>query len=349
MRGVTVRPLTPGSAELSEVPEPGPAEGPVLVEAVAVGVDGTDQEIIDGAYGWAPPGRDRLVLGHESLGRVGEAPADSGFAAGDLVVGIVRHPDPVPCGPCAAGEWDMCRNGRYTEHGIKERDGFIRERYRLEPGFAVKADPGLGRLAVLTEPTSVVAKAWDHVERIGARGPWMPERALVTGAGPIGLFAAMIGIQKGLEVHVLDRVTEGPKPALVKDLGATYHADLEETKGRFDVVIECTGVGPLVFHAIEHTAPGGVMCLTGIASSDREIPLDASAINKEMVLNNSVIFGSVNAGRRHYEQAERALAAADRSWLERMVTRWVPLDRWSEALERRPDDVKTVIDFGASG
>ena len=141
MRGVTVRPLTPGSAELSEVPEPGPAEGPVLVEAVAVGVDGTDQEIIDGAYGWAPPGRDRLVLGHESLGRVVEAPADSGFAAGDLVVGIVRHPDPVPCGPCAAGEWDMCRNGRYTEHGIKERDGFIRERYRLEPGFAVKADP----------------------------------------------------------------------------------------------------------------------------------------------------------------------------------------------------------------
>jgi threonine dehydrogenase-like Zn-dependent dehydrogenase len=348
MLGITIRPLTPGSAELSEISEPDPAEGSVLVQAVAVGVDGTDQEIIEGAYGWAPPGRDRLVLGHESLGRVVEAPAGSGFVRGDLVVGIVRHPDPVPCGPCAAGEWDMCRNGRYTEHGIKERDGFIRERYRLEPGFAVKAHPDLGRLAVLIEPTSVVAKAWDHVERIGARGPWMPERALVTGAGPIGLFAAMIGVQKGLDVHVLDRVAEGPKPSLVADLGATYHTDLEEAEGRFDVVIECTGVGPLVFHAIEHTAPGGVMCLTGIASSDRKVPLDASAINKEMVLNNSVIFGSVNAGRRHYELAERALAAADRSWLDRLVTRWVPLDRWSEALERRPDDVKTVIDVGGA-
>ena len=149
MRGVTVRPLTAGSAELSELPEPDPSEGTILVEAVAVGVDGTDQEIVDGAYGWAPPGRDRLVLGHESLGRVVEAPDTKGIATGDVVVGIVRHPDPVPCGPCGAGQWDMCRNGQYTEHGIKERDGFIRERYRLEPSFAVRADPALGRLAVL--------------------------------------------------------------------------------------------------------------------------------------------------------------------------------------------------------
>jgi threonine dehydrogenase-like Zn-dependent dehydrogenase len=346
MRALTVKPLTPGSAELSDIPEPDPAEGPVLVEAIAIGVDGTDQEIIDGAYGWAPPDRDRLVLGHESLGRVLDAPDGSGLRAGDLVIGIVRHPDPVPCENCAAGEWDMCRNGMYTEHGIKERDGFIRERYRLLPDMAVRADPALGDLAVLVEPTSVVAKAWDHVERIGARAVFQPRRALVTGAGPIGLLAAMIGVQKGLEVHVLDRVTEGPKPALVKDLGAAYHADLEETDVMFDAVIECTGVGPLVFHAIEHTAPGGVICLTGIASSDRKVPLDAAAINKEMVLNNTVLFGSVNAGRRHYEQAERALVAAERGWLERLVTRWAPLDRWTEALERRPDDVKTVISFG---
>src|ERR687896_1298506 len=254
MRAVTLVPKRAGTADLTDEPEPDPSEGELLVEAVAVGVDGTDQEIIDGAYGWAPPGKDRLVLGHESLGRVQEAPDGGGFSPGDLVVGIVRHPDPDPCINCAVGEWDMCRNGRYTEHGIKERDGFIRERYRLEPGFAVKADPGLGRLAVLIEPTSVVAKAWDHVDRIGGRGPWMPERALVTGAGPIGLFAAMIGVQRGLDVHVLDRVTEGPKPALVEDLGATYHADIEETTERFDVAIECTGVGPLVFHAVEHTA-----------------------------------------------------------------------------------------------
>jgi threonine dehydrogenase-like Zn-dependent dehydrogenase len=182
MRAVTVIPLKAGAAELRDVPDPDPTEGSLLVEAVAVGVDGTDQEIVDGDYGWAPPGRERLVLGHESLGRVLEAP-DGGFDPGDLVVGIVRHPDPVPCINCAVGEWDMCRNGRYTEHGIKERDGFIRERYRLIPEMTVKVNPSVGRLAVLTEPTSVVAKAWDHVDRIGARARWEPERALVTGAG----------------------------------------------------------------------------------------------------------------------------------------------------------------------
>jgi glucose 1-dehydrogenase len=348
MRALTVEPLAAGSTRLEDVPEPDPTEGDVLVEAVAVGVDGTDQEIVDGAYGWAPPGRERLVLGHESLGRVVEAPGGSELAAGDLVVAFVRHPDPVPCESCAAGEWDMCRNGRYTEHGIKERDGFLRDRYRVEPYRVVRADPELRELAVLIEPVSVVAKAWDHVERIGSRAEFRPRRALVTGAGPIGLFAAMIGVQKGLEVHVLDQVTEGPKPGLVRDLGAEYHADIEEADFPFDVVIECTGVGKLVFHAIEHTAPGGVMCLTGIASSQREIPLDASAINKELVLNNTVVFGSVNAGARHYAQAERALSAAERGWVERLITRRVPVERWPEALERRSDDVKTVITFDAA-
>jgi threonine dehydrogenase-like Zn-dependent dehydrogenase len=158
----------------------------------------------------------------------------------------------------------------------------------------------------------------------------------------------MIGAQKGIEVHVVDRVTEGPKPALVEDQGWCYHSDLEQTEeGGFDAVIECTGVGPLVFHAIEHTAPAGVMALTGIASGDR-VPIDAFALNKEMVLNNTVVFGSVNAGRRHYEQAAEALAKADPKWLERLITRRVPLDRWQEALERRPDDVKTVIAFGGA-
>src|SRR4051794_11601933 len=120
MRALTVAPRQPGSARVEEIAEPEAGDGPVLIETVAIGVCGTDLEITSGRYGWAPPGRHRLVLGHESLGRVLEAPAGLGFGRGDLVVGIVRHPDPVPCANCAVGEWDMCRNGRYTERGIKE-------------------------------------------------------------------------------------------------------------------------------------------------------------------------------------------------------------------------------------
>jgi glucose 1-dehydrogenase len=346
MRALTVIPKKPGSARLDDFREPPPGQGPVLVETLAVGVCGTDREIIDGLYGAPPPGHERLILGHESLGRVLEAPADSGLTKGDLVVGIVRRPDPVPCPNCAAGEWDMCRNGLYTECGIKERDGFCRERFRIEPAFAVRIDPSLGNLGVLLEPASILAKAWDHIERIGRRARWEPRRVLVTGAGPIGLLAALLGVQRGLEVHVLDKVTGGPKPDLVRRLGATYHTGpVAEAADGADVVIECTGVGQLVIEAVQHNAPDGIVCLTGISSGGRELCVDAAALNKAMVLENDVVFGSVNANRRHYEAAAQALTRADRGWLEGLITRRVPLPRWQEAIDRRPDDVKTVIDF----
>src|SRR5690349_8281338 len=114
VRALTVRPGTANSLALSDIPDPPVQEGAVLVEGVAVGLCGTDAEIIAAEYGEAPPGDDYLVLGHENLGRVAQAAPDDALAAGDLVVGIVRRPDPVPCPPCGAGEWDMCRNGQYT-------------------------------------------------------------------------------------------------------------------------------------------------------------------------------------------------------------------------------------------
>jgi threonine dehydrogenase-like Zn-dependent dehydrogenase len=347
MQAITVIPLQAESARLDDLPEPSPEEGELLVQTLAVGVCGTDLEISQGQYGWAPPGRERLVLGHESLGRVLDAPAGSDLAAGDLVVAIVRQPDPEPCVSCAAGEWDMCRNGRYTEHGIKELDGFMRERYRIDPDFAVKLDPALERTGMLLEPTSVVAKAWDHIERIAARAVWSPRVVLVTGAGPIGLLAALLGVQRGLEVHVLDRVTSGPKPGLVADLGATYHTGtLADAVGHADVVVECTGVGELVLDAIDKTGPDGIVCLTGVSSAGRTLTIDPGALNRELVLENELVFGTVNANRRHYQAAAAGLAKADQSWLERLISRRVPLDRWSDALQRRPDDVKAVIDLG---
>ena len=349
MKALTVIPLQAGSAQLDDIDEPPESDGPVLVETLAVGVCGTDAEIVSGAYGWAPPGKQRLVLGHESLGRVLEAPAGAAVAKGDLVVGIVRRPDPVPCENCAVGEWDFCRNGQYTERGIKEHDGYCSERYRITPEFVVKVDAGLGMLGVLLEPTSVVAKAWEEVDRIGHRATWQPTTAVVTGAGPIGLLAAMIGTQRGMDVTVIDQVTEGTKPELVAALGAHYHTGTIESAGDPpDVVIECTGVDSLVFDAMEHLAPGGVVCLTGVSSGGRTIDIDGGLLNRGMVLENEAVVGSVNANRRHYEAGAAALAKADRSWLERVVSRRVPLDQWQQALDRQPDDVKVVIEVGAA-
>lgn len=346
VRAVTVTPGVPNSLRLDEDwPEPPTEEGAILVQALAVGICGTDQEIIAGEYGQAPPGQERLVLGHEALGRVLEDPTGT-LQPGDLVAGIVRHPDPVPCPNCAVGEWDMCRNGRYTEHGIKALPGFARDRWRVQPRFAVGLDPTLAPVGMLLEPTSVVAKAWDHIERIGSRAVWQPQSVLVTGAGPIGLLAALLGIQRGLSVHVLDRNKTGPKPELARSLGATYHTStVAELDFQPDVVVECTGAPVVVLDAMRKAGTNGIVCLTGVSSGGRTIDFDAGALNRELVLENNVVFGSVNANRRHWELAAEALARADQSWLSSLVTRRVPVSSYADAYASTGADIKVVLDF----
>jgi threonine dehydrogenase-like Zn-dependent dehydrogenase len=348
MRALTVIPLQAGSAAVIDVPDPEPGPDELLVDGVALGICGTDREIVDGDYGWAPEGDERLILGHESLGRVLEAPKGSHFAAGDLVVGVVRRPDPVPCPACAHGEFDFCRNGRYTERGIKERHGYGSERWTVEAEYAVKLDPALEPVGMLMEPASILAKAWDQIERIGSRAFFAPERVLVTGAGPIGLLAALLGAQRGLEVHVIDRMTDGPKPDLVAALGAQYHStDVESVARelRADIIVEATGAPEVVFDVMEYNAAFGVVCLTGVSPRGRNLTIDVGALNRDLVLENDVVFGSVNANLGHYALAAEALARAHRGWLERMISRRVPLEDFDQALERRPDDVKVVLEL----
>lgn len=349
MKAITVEPKIPGTARCEDIPEPDLRDGSVLVEAVAVGVCGTDVEIVEGKYGWAPPGRKRLVLGHESLGRVLEPDPSGRLQAGDLVVGIVRRPDPVPCPNCAVGEWDMCRNGQYTERGIKQLDGYMSERWRIEPDYAIKVDSSLGMLGVLLEPTTVVTKAWEAAIAIGRRSFWEPRNVLVTGAGPIGLLAALLGKQYGLEVHVLDRAESGSKPELVRALGATYHTGrVAALEFQPDIIIECTGVGQLITDSVEHAASGGIVVLTGVGSGGPASSLSPADIATAAVLGNKVVVGSVNANKRHWYKGGQALARADRSWLSRLISRCESPDNFTKALERRPDDIKVVIRFAAT-
>ncbi|WP_308159850.1 glucose 1-dehydrogenase [Mycolicibacterium goodii] len=321
------------------------------MDGLAIGVCGTDKEIVAGQYGWPPPGRESMVIGHESLGRVAVAPPNSAFSPGDLVVGVVRRPDPVPCRACAHGEFDMCRNGRYIERGIKEIDGYGSQRWSVETDYAVSLDEALAEVGMLMEPATIVAKAWEQVRRVGQRAYFEPQRALITGAGPIGLLAALLSVQQGLDTHILDRVTDGPKPGIAAALGATYHHnDIDDVAARLepDVVIEATGAGPLVFGAIANTATYGIVCLTGVSPAGRKLRIDAGTINRELVLENDAVVGSVNANLRHYRQAADALGKADKDWLASLITRRIPLQRAQEAFAAHSDDVKVVITLDGS-
>jgi threonine dehydrogenase-like Zn-dependent dehydrogenase len=346
MNAITVEPKTPGTARLEDVPEPEARDGSVLVEAIAVGVCGTDVEIVEGKYGWAPRGKTRLVLGHESLGRVVDPGPTGGLKNGDLVVGIVRRPDPVPCPNCAVGEWDMCRNGQYTERGIKQIDGFMSERWRIEPEYVMKVDRSLGLLGVLLEPTTVVTKAWEQIVVVGQRAFWEPRTVLITGAGPIGLLAALLGKQRGLDVHVLDRADSGPKPELVRSLGASYHTGTVAGIGfEPDVIVECTGVGQVIADSIQSIGAGGIVCLTGVGTGGSTTGPATADVAAGAVLRNNVLIGSVNANKRHWYKAGEVLARADRAWLAQLVTRRERPNDFARALQRTPEDIKVVIQF----
>jgi threonine dehydrogenase-like Zn-dependent dehydrogenase len=135
----------------------------------------------------------------------------------------------------------------------------------------------------------------------------------------------------------------------VADLGAHYHCDgFEEavSAGAPDIVIEGTGAAPLVLDAMGRTAGYGITCLTGVSPTGRRAEVDAGALNRAMVLENDVVFGSVNANLHHYRLAAGALARADGAWLGRLITRRLPLDGFADALDAQPDDVKVVLTLG---
>jgi threonine dehydrogenase-like Zn-dependent dehydrogenase len=202
-------------------------------------------------------------------------------------------------------------------------------------------------VGVLLEPASVVAKAWEHIERIGRRGHgWRPRTALITGTGPIALLAALLGRQRGLAVHVLGGAEAGAKPTLVRALGATYHCRTLPDDLDADIIVECTGAPDLAIEILCRPRGGAsIVCLAGVSTDARSVPFDAGCFNRSMVLQNDVVFGAVGANRLHYLAAARALAAADPRWLGGLIARRVPFARWREAFERRKGDIKVVLLF----
>jgi threonine dehydrogenase-like Zn-dependent dehydrogenase len=358
MQALVISPNRPGSDRLQELPDPEAAAGEATVEVLAVGVDGTDDQLVSGGYGVAPDGDGFLVIGHECLGRVVSAAGP--LAQGQLVVPMVRRPDPVPCLNCARGEWDYCLNGLYTERGIKARHGFLVERFTEDPAYLVPVPEHLFEVGMLVEPTTISAKALEQVDTVQRRLTWQPQRALVTGAGAIGLLAAMLLSLRGLEVIVFNRSRSGPKPDLVEALGARFVSvdkvemgqEFADRFGPIDIAIEATGYSPLAFTLLEVVGRNGVVVLTGVSGGDRTAELPVDHLNLETVLGNKALLGTVNADRGNFETAVRALENAEQrwpGWLSRLITRRVSLADYRLALDRGSDEVKVVIEVGPAG
>lgn len=353
--------VTPGNAHSMKIgrePFYPPQQGEIALRVLEVGICGTDAEINRGLYGATPPDKDHLVPGHESIAEVtAVGPGVDHMRPGDLVVPIVRRPCPEGCSACARGRWDMCLTGHYRERGITLLDGMLRERMTDLASFCVPVPPELRQVAVLVEPLSIVEKAIHEAFSIQQRTGIPARRALVTGAGPIGLLATLALRSRGLDVVVADqRPKDSVKPELARAAGAEYLDDsatpLEPSAAgaSFDLVLEASGYAPLVFRALRLLGPSGAMVLTGVTAGHHTISLDIDAVNQEMVLENQVLIGSVNAAREHYEAAIRDLGAFERDLpglTARLITSRHPLSAFEAALARDPDVIKSVVEVEA--
>jgi threonine dehydrogenase-like Zn-dependent dehydrogenase len=275
---------------------------------------------------------------------------------GDLVVATVRRPCPERCVPCATGQNDMCITGNFLERGIRGLHGFMSERYAESPAYLVKLPAHLRPFAVLMEPMSVVQKGIDHAFRMQERTSWEPRTAVVLGAGPVGILAAAALRLRGIDVTVTAREAEGsPRHELLREAGIQYLSSaktpldqLPRRLGRIDIVFEATGASAVVFPAMRMLGPAGVCILSSVTGGSKSFQVDLAEWNREMVLGNRVAFGTVNAGRGHFESGARDLELMESrvpGWLGRLVTRRLPFTEIAAALTRPPGDIKTVLVF----
>ena len=370
MKAVAVEPIA-RRVRVVEHPEPAmTAATEVKLRMLEVGICGTDREIVTFQYGTPPPGGDYLVIGHESLAEVVETgPGVTRVKRGDLVVPMVRRPCPhAECVPCRAGRQDFCVTGDYTERGIKGAHGFMTEAVVEDEAYLNVVPAGLRDVAVLSEPLTIAEKALAQVRQVQGRLPWTPpgapaeawgrgHRAVVLGAGPVGLLGAMALVSAGFTTTVYSRAS-GPhdKAGLVGSLGAAYVSAEDHTidglaskVGPIDLVYEATGASRVAFDVMRVLGTNGVFVFTGVPGRKRPIEVDTDLIMRDLVLENQVVLGTVNAGRDAYEAAIRDLGAFAARWpsaVRGLITARVDIAGAVDLLLGAPTGIKSVVAVG---
>jgi threonine dehydrogenase-like Zn-dependent dehydrogenase len=354
----------------------------VKLRMLDVGICGTDREICTFDYGTPPDGSDHLVLGHESLGQVLEVGSEvTRVKVGDLVVPMVRRPcSEADCAPCRAGRQDFCSTGRYTERGIMRAHGFMAEQVVDHEQYMNPVAPSLRDVGVLVEPLTIAEKALQQLAQAQERLPWearhggaasigeepahldgtpgRAHRAVVIGAGPVGLLGAMALRLRGFQTFVYSRSLVGdPRSALIESMGATPVAAettpvdaLAELTGGIDVVYEAAGASALAFDVMRQLGINGAFIFTGVPGRKAPVPVDTDALMRQMVLRNQLVFGTVNASREAFEAAIADLEAAHARWpdlLRALITRRVPIEQAKDVLSTPSAGIKTAVSLSA--
>jgi threonine dehydrogenase-like Zn-dependent dehydrogenase len=337
------------------------APNQVKIRMLEVGICGTDRDITSFQYGFPPDGSDYLVIGHESLGEIVETGPDvKSVKTGDLVVTTVRRPCSRDwCVPCSAGRQDFCASGDYTERGIKQRHGFMTEFVVEEDRYLNVVPPSLRDHAVLTEPLTIAEKSLLQLWKIQERLPWgcppgRSHKAVVLGAGPVGLLGAMALRVAGFDVTVYSRTNSHEnKDAVLSMIGADFIAaetntveQMAQQVGAIDVVYEAVGASSLAFDVLKQLGANAVFIFTGVPGLNAPIPVDADRIMRDMVLKNQIAVGSVNAPPESFAAAIRDLEEFQKRWpdaLGKLITGRFPLEQALDPLTKNVGGIKNII------
>ena len=360
MRAVAVFPKS-HEVRVIERPPPPLTGAQVLLRILEVGICGTDREIASGHYGTPPAGEEYLVLGHEALARVEDVgPAVRQLRKGDLVIPTVRRPCPhANCPACRAGRQDFCITGDFRERGIKEAHGYLVELTVEDEQNLVRVPRQLAEVAVLTEPLTVAAKGAEQAQAIEERLPWEAgrKRAVVLGAGPVGLLGAMDMVVNDFETHVFSlEPSNSDRAELVRSFGASYVSGqdvplekLGERLGLIDLIYEAVGVSSVAFTALSSLGPNGVFVMTGVPGVGGPRPVEIDRLMRRIVLNNQVVLGTVNASLSAFRLAIRGLEQAMALFpdgLRRLITGRSSLEQAPQLIQKR-GGIKEVVRVSA--
>jgi threonine dehydrogenase-like Zn-dependent dehydrogenase len=266
----------------------------------------------------------------------------------------------------------MCCTGLYRERGIHKLHGFFTEYFADEEEYLVKVPQGLEEIAVLTEPLSISEKAISELRTLQLRVPWLymhrehqpgakywahDKRALVVGAGPIGLLGTALLRLGDAETYVIEIVGEEHiKVQLIGELGAHYIdgraksvEDIVAEAGNPDIILEASGASQLALSLIPILARNGVYILTGIPRGESEVCLDGNLILRQLVRFNHLIIGSLNSNREHFVMALHDMAKLREqfgSMMDKVITHRYPLLDYQEAFRPKGiSELKVIFDM----
>jgi threonine dehydrogenase-like Zn-dependent dehydrogenase len=372
MKAVAVFPKQRQYRVLPDHPEPRlekPTEAKVRI--LDVGICGTDKEIVAFDYGTPPAGSEYLVIGHESLGEVVEAgPEVTHVRPGDLVVTSVRRPCPhASCVACRAGRQDFCYTGDFEERGIKQRHGYMTEFMVDEAQYMSPVPRSLRDVGVLVEPLTIAEKAIAQLWAVQDRLPWACpvepgappaycHKAVVLGAGPVGLLGAMKLVVEGFETFVYSKSDgSGRRRNIVEKIGAKFiqaedHdvAAMAALVGNIDVVYEAVGASQLAFEVLKYMGANGVFIFTGVPGRKAPVAVDTDLIMRNYVLKNQILYGSVNASQASFGDAIQDLGTFTERWPEAVrgvISQRFPIDAAAEPLSGKVGGIKNVIAVSA--